>query len=136
MANFSPQAPPLVPVTNIRYGQKKGREVGGHHLAGDLPLHDNDHTYALIPIFRYLSLPTPINDTKYWHVQFLGHFELIWDKIHGVCVQRSHCHVNGAGLKANKFKGQKGNVGVVPGYQRGSVTVHRNTEIYEYMFDS
>ena len=27
--------------------QKKGREVGGHHLACDLPLQNNAHAYAL-----------------------------------------------------------------------------------------
>ena len=54
--------------------QKKGREVGGHHLACDLPLHDNDSTYPIFSTFRYLSLPTPTNYVEYWHVQFLDHF--------------------------------------------------------------
>ena len=32
--------------------QKKGREVGGHHLTCDLPLHENDHTYSFDPIIK------------------------------------------------------------------------------------
>ena len=79
--------------------QKNGREVGGHHLTCDFPLHDKNHTYTFLSIFRYLTLPTPIHYTEYWHVQFLQDFELIRDKINGERVQRSHCHVDGAGLK-------------------------------------
>ena len=32
--------------------QKKGREVGGHHLACDLPLHHNNHAEAVFARFE------------------------------------------------------------------------------------
>ena len=34
--------------------QKEGREVGGHHLACDLPLQNNFHTYALLAMSYFI----------------------------------------------------------------------------------
>ena len=36
--------------------QKKGGEVGRHHLACDLPLHDNNHTYPLLFVSKCFVL--------------------------------------------------------------------------------
>ena len=48
--------------------QKKGREVGGHHLACDLPLHHNKHTKAIFAFFKGLGAQIPIGYMKNWHI--------------------------------------------------------------------
>ena len=68
MADFSPQAPPLVPVTNIRYGQKKGREVGGHHLACDFPFHHNNHAKAFFACLKGFVAQIRLSNMKDRHI--------------------------------------------------------------------
>ena len=79
--------------------QKKGWEVGGHHLAYDLPLHDNNHTKSLFASSKVFVAQFPFSDPKDGHIYSLGHDHLVWDQSHSGNVQTSHGHVDEAGLK-------------------------------------
>ena len=57
--------------------QKKGREVGGHHLACDLPLHHDNHSYPFLSIFKGGFAQIPVNVLKEDHVQSLAHNHLV-----------------------------------------------------------
>ena len=74
--------------------QKKGGEVGGHHLTCDLSLHDNNHAKAIFAIFKGFGAQVPISNLEDRHVLSLGHNQLVWDQSHSGHVQTSHCHIN------------------------------------------
>ena len=74
--------------------QKKGREVGGHHLACNLPLHYNYHAYSLFTCSYGFFSQSPGNDCEDWHVHFLAHYQLVRDQSHSGPIQASHGHVN------------------------------------------
>ena len=73
--------------------QKKGREVGGHHFACDLPLHHNNHAYSFFSLFKDFGAKIPISNMKDRHIGFLGHNQLVWNQSHSSHVQASHYHV-------------------------------------------
>ena len=57
--------------------QKKGVKVGRHHLACDLPLHHNGHSYSTLFMFKGCFAQNPVNVLKDWHVQSLAHYHLV-----------------------------------------------------------
>ena len=78
--------------------QKKGRKIGGHHLACNLSLHNNTHAKAIAVVFRDFFGQIPSSYSKDRHVMDLGHNQLVWGKSYRGGIKTSHGHVNVTGL--------------------------------------
>mgnify|MGYP001256469091 CR=1 FL=1 len=70
--------------------QKEGREVGGHNLTDELPLHHNQHSQAIVVV---VEVQIPQGDYEHVHVKILLHKNLLWNKVDGFLAIFVHGHL-------------------------------------------